>query len=117
MNGVVAGVLGSSIALWFVIPRQTVFASREVNVEGPAVESAIPADTTSCRRAGSLIALSAGVATTDPGWPEKPHTAPRILALTPVLAACAAFASASRLVVRSSAACRTASIPPTALTG
>ena len=82
----VVGVVGSSIALWFVIPRQTVFASREVNVEGPAVESVIPVDNT-CRRAGSLVALRAGVATADPGWPEKPHTAPRILAPTPVLAA------------------------------
>ena len=80
----VVGVVGSSIAAWFVIPRQTVFASREVNDEGPAVESVTPA---SCCRAGSLVALRAGVATADPGWPEKPHTAPRIFALTPVLAA------------------------------
>ena len=112
----VLGVLGSSITLWFVMPRQTVSASREVNVEGPVVESVTIADV-SLRRAGSLVALRAGVATADPGWPEKPHTAPRILALTPVLATRAALASASRFVVRSSATCRTASIPPTTLTG
>jgi len=80
----VVGVLGSSIALWFVMPRQTVFASREVNAEGPAVVSIIDKFR---RRAGSLVALRAGVATADPGWPEKPHTAPRIFEPTPVRAA------------------------------
>ena len=113
MNEGVAGVVGSSIAVWFVIPRQTELASREVNDEGPVVESVTPV--ASCRRAGSLVALRTGAATADPGWPEKPHTAPRILALTPVLAARAALASASRFVVKSSAACRMASIPPTTL--
>jgi hypothetical protein len=98
----VVGVVGSSIALWFVIPRQTVLASREVNVVGPAVESAVPTDI-SFRRAGSLVTLRAGIVTADPGWPEKPHTAPRIFAPTPVLAAWAAFASVSRIVVRSPA--------------
>ena len=84
MVGVV-GVVGSSIALWFVMPRQTVFASREVKVEGPAVLLIIPVDISRCR-AGSLVALRAGVATADPGWPEKPHTAPRIFAPTPLRA-------------------------------
>ena len=83
MNEGVVGVLGSSIALWFVIPRQTVSASREANGKEPAVVSIVPADTSLCR-AGSLVALRAGVATADPGWPEKPHTAPRIFAPTPV---------------------------------
>jgi hypothetical protein len=114
----VRGDGGTSIELWFVIPRQTLVASRDVKPGGPTsccVSVSLPS---SCESSFSLSSFPSSSLGEGDNWLVKPfHIVTFRRAPRPRFSTFGAFISSSRRWAMSEAVWSITSIPPAASTG